>query len=103
MKKANVFVGGVLAGVLEELSYKKRFRFSYADHYCGSAVSLTMPTTQKHYDYEGFPPFFDGLLPEGIMLDSLLKRKKIDRDDHMSQLIAVGKDMVGNVTVEAAE
>lgn len=37
------------------------------------------------------------------MLEGLLRQTKIDRHDFMSQIIAVGEDLVGNVTVEAAE
>ena len=62
-----------------------------------------MPTTQSSYVYERFPPFFEGLLPEGVMLEGLLRQTKLDRSDLMSQLITVGKDLVGNVTVEALE
>ena len=47
--------------------------------------------------------FFEGLLPEGIMLEGLLRYAKIDKNDYFSQLIQVGHDLVGNVTVEAAE
>ncbi len=36
------------------------------------------------------------------MLEALLRQAKIDKNDLMSQLIAVGGDMVGNVTVEAS-
>jgi serine/threonine-protein kinase HipA len=77
-RKAKVFVDDQQAGVLEELVYKKHYCFSYLEGYKGLPVSLTMPLSQKIYDYEGFPPFFDGLLPEGIMLDALLKKRKID-------------------------
>ncbi len=52
------------------------------------------------YTYASFPPFFDGLLPEGNQLDGLLKIRKIDKDDYFSQLMAVGGDLVGAVTVE---
>ncbi|MFW5877858.1 MAG: HipA N-terminal domain-containing protein, partial [bacterium] len=43
---------------------------------------------------------FEGLLPEGIQLEGLLKFNKIDRNDLFSQLMAVGDDMVGAVTVK---
>lgn len=99
-RKAKVFVDTILAGFLEEVEYKKHYRFSYLEGYQGLSVSLTMPISQKEYLFEGFPPFFDGLLPEGIMLEALLKKRKIDRDDYMSQLLVVGHDMVGNITVE---
>lgn len=99
MRKANVFVNGIIAGYLEELE-EKRYRFIYRDDYTGSPVSLTMPVDKKEFFFDKFPPFFEGLLPEGIMLEALLKIKKIDRYDYMSQLLAVGKDMVGYVSVE---
>jgi serine/threonine-protein kinase HipA len=58
-----------------------------------------MPVEKKEFIFDQFPPFFDGLLPEGILLDGLLKQRKIDRYDYFSQLIAVGNDLVGAVTV----
>ncbi len=58
-----------------------------------------MPLTQKKYEYSQFPPFFDGLLPEGFMLNALLKQAKLDIDDCLGQLIRVGSDLVGNVMV----
>ena len=46
------------------------------------------------------PLFFEGLLPEGIMLEGLLKIGKIDKNDFFAQLIATGNDLVGAVTVK---
>jgi serine/threonine-protein kinase HipA len=69
IRKANVYVNDILAGVLEELLFKKSYKFCYLEAYRGPPVSLTMPTSQKEYFYEKFPPFFDGLLPEGMMLE----------------------------------
>lgn len=103
MKKVKVFVDGRYAGELQELKKGKKYRFVYVENYSGPSVSLTMPLTQKTYEYDRFPPFFEGLLPEGIMLESLLRNSKIDRNDLLSQLIMVGSDLVGNVTVEASE
>ena len=99
MRKAKVFVKGVEAGVLTELLLAKEYIFAYIDEYDGLPVSRTMPIKEKVYKFDRFPPFFDGLLPEGIQLEGLLKIKKIDKHDSFSQLIAVGKDMVGVVTV----
>ncbi|MBS0635500.1 MAG: HipA N-terminal domain-containing protein [Verrucomicrobia bacterium] len=102
MKRAKVYVDGVFAGHLEELEMARRYRFSYDPEYTGPSVSLEMPTSERIYEYDRFPPFFEGLLPEGIMLEGLLRQAKLDRDDYMSQLIVVGHDLVGNVTVEEA-
>ncbi|MBA7569428.1 hypothetical protein ES708_11167 [subsurface metagenome] len=59
-----------------------------------------MLLNQKKYSFDKFPPFFEGLLPEGIQLDGLLKIKKIDKNDFFSQLLAVGEDLIGVVTVK---
>lgn len=103
MKKAKIFVDDQYAGVLEEEIRGEKYRFTYTDKYHGEPVSLLMPVIEKTFEYTSFPPFFDGLLPEGMQLEALLKGAKIDGDDLMQQLIVVGHDLVGNVTVEAFE
>ncbi len=100
MRKAKVFVKGVEAGTLTEVIKGKEYVFEYLEEYKGPVVSHTMPKREHIFKYYTFPPFFDGLLPEGIQLDGLLKLRKIDKNDYFSQLIAVGNDMVGVVTVK---
>jgi len=102
MKKARVLVNGIFAGMLEELNSNK-YHFTYEENYKGSPVSLTMPIKNKKYDYDKFPPFFEGLLPEGDMLEALLVKYKLDKKDYFSQLLKVGKDVVGAVTIEGLE
>jgi serine/threonine-protein kinase HipA len=100
MRKAKIYVKGVEAGTLTEFLQGKDYLFEYPDGYEGPEVSRTMPKNVKGFKFDKFPPFFEGLLPEGIQLEGLLKIKKIDRNDYFSQLIAVGDDMVGVVTVK---
>lgn len=99
MKKAIIFVHDKRAGVLSE-NTTGGYEFTYDDNYEGEQVSLTMPLTNKTYSFVKFPSFFEGLLPEGIMLEGLLKIGKIDKNDYFSQLIATGNDLVGAVTVK---
>jgi len=99
MKRAKVFVNYQEAGILAELDFGKKYRFEYMNNYSGTPVSLTMPLHQLVYEFNSFPPFFDGLLPEGYQLEGLLRFGKIDRNDVFSQIVAVGDDLVGNVTV----
>jgi serine/threonine-protein kinase HipA len=99
MRKARVFVNGVEAGILQEQEQGK-YQFQYHLDYQGAPVSLTMPIKKRIYDFQQFPPFFEGLLPEGPMLEALLRKKKIDRNDLFSQLMTVGQDVVGAVTIE---
>lgn len=99
MQRAEVFVHSQLAGVLEEITPGSAYRFIYREGYSGPPVSLTMPITDEPYTYSRFPPFFEGLLPEGYNLEALLRVYKIDRNDLLRQLFVVGMDMVGAVTV----
>lgn len=103
MRRVKIYNFGKLAGRLEENEKGKQYKFIYDDLYSGQPISLTMPLIQKEYTFNEFPPFFDGLLPEGSQLESLLRLTKTDRNDHFSHLIIVGKDLVGSVTVEVDE
>lgn len=100
MRRAKVFNFGRYAGELIEVEKGKFYRFEYDEAYDGTPVSLSMPVSQKVYEFDKFPPFFEGLLPEGMQLEALIRQTKTDRDDLFSQLVIVGKDLVGSVTVE---
>jgi serine/threonine-protein kinase HipA len=103
IRKAKVYIGTSEAGTLTELKFREKYIFVYLENYSGRPVSLTMPISQKIYEFLSFPPFFDGLLPEGHQLEGLLKFGKIDRNDFFSQLMAVGEDLIGNVSVKEIE
>ncbi|MCX6326170.1 MAG: HipA N-terminal domain-containing protein [Bacteroidia bacterium] len=100
MRKAKVFVKGNEAGLLSEINPGNNYRFEYLDGYNGLEISRTMQLDQREFNFNEFPPFFDGLLPEGYQLEGLLKIKKIDRKDCFSQLLAVGEELIGVVTVK---
>lgn len=102
MRRARILVNNIEAGILEELKGNK-YTFTYHPDYQGAPISLTMPLTHPFYKFDGFPPFFEGLLPEGYMLEALLRKYKIDSNDYFQQLIKVGQDVVGAVTIEALE
>ena len=81
---------------------ESRYEVAYLEGYRGPPISLTMPVQRETYEFETFPPFFDGLLPEGLQLEGLLRQAKIDRHDYFGQLLAVGADLVGAVTIGEA-
>jgi len=101
MRRAIVMIHGNRAGVLTEVS-PVEYYFEYDENYDGEVVSLTMPLNHKNM-VTNFPTIFEGLLPEGVMLEGLLKIAKIDKKDYFSQLIATGNDLVGAVTVKSME
>lgn len=101
MKAARIFQQRQLAGLLEARD-DGSYRFTYEPGFRGEPVSLTMPTSRRMWDFPGFPPPFEGLLPEGVQLDALLRLRKLDRHDLFGQLLAVGGDVVGSLRIEEA-
>ncbi len=102
MRRADIFLVSKKVGILCEYSFS-HYDFTYDQSYIGQPISMTMPLRSDSYEFDSFPPFFEGLLPEGVRLESFLRQTKIDRNDLFSQLISVGEDLVGAVTVKAEE
>lgn len=102
MRSARVFFENDFTGHLIEAENGREYSFQYEQGYNGPPISLTMPVREESYHFNEFPPFFDGLLPEGFQLEALLRQKKLDRDDKFGQLLIVGADTVGAVTIKEA-
>ena len=67
-RKAEVYVNDTVAGILEKVSselFVFRYEESYYNNPICSAISLTMPKTQREYQSRFLFPFFFGLLSEG--------------------------------------
>ncbi len=99
MRQALVKIHNNIAGIFKEEN-SEYYTFQYDETYNGQPISLTMPLRRKAYEFKSFPPFFDGLLPEGTQLEGLLKKYKIDKNDFFKQLLVTGLDLVGAVTIE---
>ena len=101
MKQAVVFLQNDKAGILTE--DENGYTFRYDADFLGSdhaeAISLTLPLTDKPFHDKVLFPFFDGLIPEGWLLDIAEKNWKIDARDRMSLLLACCKDCIGAVGV----
>ena len=102
MKQAGIYVNDVFCGILTE--DEEGFHFAYDAVYLvrpgATAVSPTMPLTAMQYDKEMMVPVFDGLIPEGWLLDIASSSWKIDPRDRMSLLMACCKDCIGNISVK---
>ncbi len=98
-RRAMIRQHGVPAGSLTEAD-EGGWLFGYDPGYQGPPVSLAMPVRDEPYVFAAFPPFLEGLLPEGPQLEAILRKHKIDRSDCFGQLIVVGSDVVGSLTVQ---
>lgn len=105
MRKAKVYHNNHAAGQLWE--DEQGFHFQYSSDYLSKKgaepVSLTLPLQESEYQNEVLFPFFDGLIPEGWLLNVVEKNWKINQRDRFGVLLATGKDCIGNVSVLADE
>lgn len=102
MKKAKVYMHNELAGFLTETT--EGYTFLYDSGYLASPapkpVSLTLPLQDKPFVNRNLFPFFDGLIPEGWLLDIAEKNWKLNARDRMGLLLACCRDCIGAVSIE---
>lgn len=100
-RTAYVFVRNVFAGTLAETD--SGYSFTYDKDYLkvenASAVSLTLPLREEPYESRILFPFFDGLIPEGWLLNVVSRNWKIDTKDRFGLLLIACKDGIGNVSI----
>ncbi len=101
-RKAKINVCDIFAGILEET--EDGYRFTYDVNYLeikeASPVSLTLPLSDEPYVSKTLFSFFDGLIPEGWLLNVVTRNWKIDPNDRFGVLLVACKDSIGNVSVE---
>ncbi len=100
-RSVNVYVDDIHAGVLSETDegYLFTYREAYLEMESAVAISLTMPLRAEPYTSRVLFPFFDGLIPEGWLLNVVSKNWKIDVRDRFGLLMVSCKDCIGNVSV----
>ncbi len=101
MRQAKIFVDDMLAGLLSENEegYFFQYENTYLEGMAKKPVSLTLPLQKEPFKAEYLFPFFDGLIPEGWLLNIAQKNWKLDPRDRMGLLMATCKDCIGNISV----
>lgn len=101
-RTAYVYVCFRLAGILKETD--NGYSFSYVPEYLNDApfaVSLTLPLREQPYTSKTLFAFFDGLIPEGWLLNVITHNWKIDPKDRFGLLLVACKDCIGNVSIRS--
>ena len=100
-REATVYWGEIAAGVLSEQD--TGYMFQYLDAYLqkenARPVSFTLPIQKEPFVSKTMFPFFDGLIPEGWLLDVAVQTWKLDPRDRMGLLLTCCKDCIGAVSV----
>ena len=97
-----VYYNNIKCGKIEET--EDGYMFSYDENYLkmenAKPISLTLPLREESYFSVILHPFFDGIIPEGWLLEIAANKWKINKKDRMGLLLSVCEDTIGAVTVE---
>jgi len=101
MRKAAIYRKDILAGILTEDGGEYRFCYDslYLKREDAFPISLTLPLQETAFVSPVLFPFFDGLIPEGWLLDVALRNTDISILDRMSLLLLCCKECIGSVSV----
>lgn len=96
-----VYMQDALAGIIKETENGYNFTYDkcYLEKMDAIPVSLTLPLSKEPYVSNILFPFFDGLIPEGWLLNVATDNWKIDSLDRMGLLLKCCKECIGAVSV----
>ncbi|MBK8872164.1 MAG: HipA N-terminal domain-containing protein [Elusimicrobia bacterium] len=101
LSRSAVFVETQKAGELSK--NESGYTFAYSPEYLNSPhprpVSFSLPLREAPYHSPRLFSFFDGLLPEGWLLEVTARASKIDENDKFALLLHTGRDPIGAVRV----
>lgn len=104
MRRAEIKMHDDLTGWLTQ--DENGYHFQYAPDYLQKSnpepISLTLPIQEKAFNSNVMFSFFDGLIPEGWLLDIAERNWKLNPRDRMGLLLACCKDCIGAVSVHPA-
>jgi len=100
-KKGKVLYGQTLAGWISEgdFGYEFVYDVAYRSNPDAKPVSLTLPLRESPYYSNTLFPFFDGLIPEGWLLDIAREHWKVKSNDRFELLLLTCRDTVGAVSI----
>ena len=102
MRKAKIYYKKDLAGYLTETDdgeYVFQYETDYVHHHDNQFLTFTMPVRVELYTEKRLFPFFEGLIPEGWLLDIATKTWKLNPNDRMGLLLACCQNCIGAVSV----
>jgi len=106
MRAAKIYYKDVEAGRLTETNdglYEFVYLPEYIQKYPMQFLTFTMPVNDKVYTDKRLFPFFEGLIPEGWLLDIAVTSWKLVANDRMGLLLACCHNCIGAVSVVPIE
>jgi len=103
MRQAEILYNNQSCGLLTETD-DGTFTFQYDEYYVNEHpnqfITFTMPVRKEEYRDKRLFAFFEGLIPEGWLLDIASKNWKINPNDRMGLLLACCQNCIGAVSVQ---
>lgn len=102
MRQGIIKYNNIKAGVITEQDngeYWFEYDKDYVKNYPNQFVSFNMPVRTSPYVSKRLFPFFDGLIPEGWLLNIAAESWKINKNDRMGLLLACCQSTIGAVSV----
>ena len=92
-----------MAGIIAENEDGYFFKYDvlYLQTSDNQGISLTLPLQKEPYFSKTFFPFFDGLIPEGWLLNIAIENWKINPRDRMGLLLTTCEDCIGAVSIKS--
>jgi len=103
MRRGKVYYKDHLAGTITETNegeYIFQYDNQYVNDHPNDFITFKMPVSNKIYRDNRLFSFFEGLIPEGWLLDIASKNWKINRNDRMGLLLACCQNCIGAVSVK---
>lgn len=103
MRQGHVFYGDRFAGIITETNegeYIFEYDSDYVKNHPDDFITFTMPVREEVYQDKRLFPFFEGLIPEGWLLNIASETWKINRNDRMGLLLACCQNCIGAVSVK---
>ena len=103
MRQGKVFYKDYFAGIITETDegdYVFQYDEKYVKDHSNNFITFTMPVRSEPYIEKRLFPFFEGLIPEGWLLDIASETWKINKNDRMGLLLACCQNCIGAVSVE---
>lgn len=102
MRQALIKYNNIEAGLLTETEqgeYLFEYSKSYIQEYPNQFITFQMPVSKQVYKSNRLFAFFDGLIPEGWLLNIAVDSWKINKNDRMGLLLACCQNCIGAVSV----
>lgn len=102
MRQAKIYYHEDLAGLLTETDdgeYQFQYTAEYISEFPKQFISFSFPVRNEMYLENRLFPFFEGLIPEGWLLEIASKSWKINPNDRMGLLLACCQNCIGAVSV----